>query len=209
MIDKEVAQVFDRRSALFLGGGAILTSLLVLRMLQMQVFNHKSYLKKSENNSFRIQINMPPRGKILSRNGAPISRDTPIYRIYIVPEEAGKENIDTLVDMVARELNLGEKRIKKIREKIAKQPAFQPVLVSQNTDWSELARIQAKNLPGLRVASGYARVYEMGPAGSQFFGYVGEPVKPIAAAPFIPPESRDWKNDIIMIWPAPRDKLFI
>lgn len=182
MIDKEVAYTFDRRSALFLTGGAVLTSVLVLRMLQMQVFNYRDYLKKSENNSFRIQINMPQRGKILSSDGSPISRDTPIYRIYIVPEEA--ENIDDLVTTVAQELHLREKRVKHIREKIAKQPKFQPVLVSQNTDWNRLAKIQAKNLPGLRVASGYSRVYELGPAGSQFLGYVGEPNKPIAAAPF-------------------------
>ena len=182
MIDKEVAYTFDRRSALFLSSGAILTSVLVLRMLQMQVFNYRDYLKKSENNSFRIQINMPQRGKILSNDGSPISRDTPIYRIYIVPEEA--ENIDDLVTTVAQELHLRDKRVKRIREKIAKQPKFQPVLVSQNTDWNRLAKIQAKNLPGLRVASGYSRIYELGPAGSQFFGYVGEPNKPIAAAPF-------------------------
>ena len=182
MIDKEVAYTFDRRSALFLSSGAILTSVLVLRMLQMQVFNYRDYLKKSENNSFRIQINMPQRGKILSNDGSPISRDTPIYRIYIVPEEA--ENIDDLVTTVAQELHLRDKRVKRIREKIAKQPKFQPVLVSQNTDWNRLAKIQAKNMPGLRVASGYSRVYELGPAGSQFFGYVGEPNKPIAAAPF-------------------------
>ncbi len=182
MIDKEVAYTFDRRSALFLSSGAILTSVLVLRMLQMQVFNYRDYLKKSENNSFRIQINMPPRGKILSSDGSPISRDTPIYRIYIIPEEA--ENIDELVTTVAHELHLRDKRVKHIREKIAKQPKFQPVLVSQNTDWNRLAKIQAKNLPGLRVASGYSRIYELGPAGSQFFGYVGEPNKPIAAAPF-------------------------
>lgn len=182
MIDKEVARQFDRRSALFLTGGTILTSVLVMRMLQMQVFNYRTYLKKSENNSFRIQINMPPRGKILSNDGAPISRDVPIYRIYIVPEEA--DDIDELIDIVTRELHLREKRVKRIKEKIAKQPGFQPVLVSQNTNWGQLAKVQAKNLPGLRVASGYSRVYELGPAGAQFFGYVGEPAKPIAAAPF-------------------------
>ena len=92
MIDKEVSYLFDRRSALFLTGGAVLTSALILRMLQMQVFNYRDYLKKSENNSFRIQINMPPRGKILSNDGSPISRDATIYRIYVIPEES--ENID-------------------------------------------------------------------------------------------------------------------
>ena len=182
MIDKEVAHTFDRRSALFLSGGAILTSLLVLRMLQMQVFNYRDFLKKSENNSFRIQMNLPQRGRILANDNSPISRDVAIYRIYIVPEES--ENVDELVDIVSNELHLREKRIKRIKEKIAKQPAFQPVLVTQTTDWNRLAKIRAKNLPGLRVANGYSRIYELGAAGSQFIGYVGEPAKPIASAPF-------------------------
>ncbi|MBQ5699865.1 MAG: penicillin-binding protein 2 [Alphaproteobacteria bacterium] len=182
MIDKEVARTFDRRSALFLTAGAVLTSALVLRMLQMQVFSYRDYKKKSENNSYRIQINMPERGKILTRSGTPISRDAPIYRIYIIPEEA--RDIDNLVETVARDLNLREKRVEKIRAKIKKQLKFQPVLVSENTDWNALAKLQAKNLPGLHVESGYARIYEMGPAGAQIFGYVGEPKNQIPNAPF-------------------------
>ena len=182
MIDTEVSRTFDRRSALFLTGGAVLTSVLVIRMLQMQLFSYKDYKRKSENNSFRIQINMPERGKILSRNNTPISRDMPIYRIYIIPEEA--KDINTLVDIVARDLKLRTKKIEKIKAKIKKQPKFQPVLVSENTDWNTLAKLQAKNLSGLHVESGYARVYEIGAAGAQIFGYVGEPSKTIQNNPF-------------------------
>lgn len=182
MIDTEVARLFDRRAALFLSGGAVLTSALILRMLQMQVWGYRDYRRKSENNSFRIRMNMPERGKILSRSGTPISRDAPIYRIYIIPEEA--ENLDELIKTVAAELKLRDKTVKRIRAKIKKQPKFQPVLVSENTDWSTLAKVQAKNLAGLRVASGFARIYELGPAGAQIFGYVGAPDKPVASAPF-------------------------
>lgn len=182
MIDKEVARTFDRRAALFLTTGAVLTSVLVLRMLQMQVFNYREYTRKSENNSFRIQINMPERGKIMSASGTPISRDAPIYRIYIIPEEA--TDLDALIETVTTELNLRPKRVEKIRAKIKKQPRFQPVLVSENTNWEKLAKLQARNLPGLRVASGFARVYEMGPAGAQVFGYVGAPTNSIPSAPF-------------------------
>ena len=182
MIDTEVGRTFDRRAALFLTGGAVLTSVLVLRMLQMQVFSYRDYLKKSENNSFRIQLNLPERGKILSANGMPISRDVPIYRIYIIPEEA--EDIDLLIQIVANDLNLSQKKIDRIYKKIRKQPRFQPTLISQNTDWQTLAGLQAKNLPGLRVASGFARQYEMGPAGAQIFGYVGAPDNPVPSAPF-------------------------
>ena len=182
MIDTEISKQFDRRSALFLTTGMVLTSALVLRMLQMQIFGYRGYKKKSENNSFRIQINMPERGKILSRSGSIISHDAPIYRIYIIPEET--DNLENLVDVVATDLRLSKKRVDKIWARIKKQQKFQPVLISENADWDTLARVQAKNLAGLHVQSGYGRVYELGPAGAQFLGYVGAPDKPVANAPF-------------------------
>lgn len=182
MIDIEVGNTFDRRSALFLTTGAILTSALVLRMLQMQVFNYRDYKKKSENNSYRIQINMPERGKILSTEGIPISRDTPIYRIYIVPEES--DDIDGLIKILTDDLNLRQKTLKRIFAQMRKQQRFQPVLISEHTDWKNLAKIQAKNLPGVHISSGYARVYEMGESGAHIFGYVGAPKNPKPNAPF-------------------------
>lgn len=183
MIDKEVARLFDRRSALFLTAGAVLTSALIMRMLQMQLLNYKEYTKKSENNSFRIQINMPERGKILSATGTPISRDTEIYRIYIIPEEA--KDIEGVISTVAAELKLKKKRVERIYKQIKKQAPFQPVLISENSNWEELAKLQAKNIPGLHVRNGFSRVYEMGPAGAQIFGYVGAPSEPVPNAPFM------------------------
>ncbi len=183
MIDKEVARLFDRRSALFLTAGAILTSALVMRMLQMQLFDYREYTKKSENNSFRIQINMPERGKILSASGTPISRDTQTYRIYIIPEEI--MDLENTISTVAKELKLKQKRIDRIYKQIKKQAAFQPVLISENSNWSELAKLQAKNIPGIHVRAGFTRVYEMGPAGAQIFGYVGAPNEPVPNAPFM------------------------
>ena len=182
MIDIEVGHTFDRRSALFLTTGAVLTSVLVLRMLQMQVFNYRDYKKKSENNSFRIQINMPERGKILSREGIPISHDAPIYRIYVVPEET--DNLDELLNTLTADLKLREKTLKRIWAQIKKQQKFQPVLISEHTDWKNLARVSAKNLPGVHISSGFSRVYEMGESGAHIFGYVGAPKNPVANAPF-------------------------
>lgn len=182
MIDIEVGHTFDRRSALFLTTGAVLTSVLVLRMLQMQVFNYRDYKKKSENNSFRIQINMPERGKILSREGIPISHDAPIYRIYVVPEET--DNLDELLNTLTADLKLREKTLKRIWAQIKKQQRFQPVLISEHTDWKNLARVSAKNLPGVHISSGFSRVYEMGESGAHIFGYVGAPKNPVANAPF-------------------------
>ena len=182
MIDTEVARTFDRRSTLFLTGGAVLTSVLILRMLQMQVFNYKEYTRKSENNSFRVQITMPKRGNILSKSGAIISKDISVYRIYIVPEEA--EDLNALIDIVTKDLKLRQKTIARIWRNIKKQQAFQPVLISESSNWNTLAKIAAKNIPGMHITTGFSRVYEMGPAGAQIFGYVGVPKKTVPNAPF-------------------------
>ncbi len=183
MIDNEVSRLFDRRAALFFTAGAVLTSVLVMRMLQMQLFNYREYSKKSESNSFRIQMNIPQRGKILSRENKPISYDAPIYRIYIIPEEAS--DLDWLVKTVSDELHLSKKSVDGIYKKIRRQAKFQPVLVSENANWDELAKLQARNLPGLHVRGGFGRVYGMGAAGAQIFGYVGDPERAVANAPFL------------------------
>ena len=182
MIDTEVARTFDRRSALFLTGGAVLTSVLVLRMLQMQVFEYKNYLKKSENNSFRIQNIMPKRGSILSESGTVISRDAPIYRIYLIPEES--DDVKSVIDIVEKDLNLRKKTVERIWRHIKKQAPFQPVLITENSNWETLAKLSAKNIPGIYIGNGFSRVYEMGPAGAQVFGYVGAPQQPVPNTPF-------------------------
>ena len=58
-------------------------------------------------------------------------------------------------------------------------------MISENSNWSELAKLQAKNIPGLHVRNGFTRIYEMGPAGAQIFGYVGAPSEPVPNAPFM------------------------
>lgn len=182
MIDTEVARTFDRRSALFLTGGAILTSVLVLRMLQMQVFEYKEYTRKSENNSFRVQLTMPQRGNILSESGTPISKDISVYRIYIIPEET--DDLQSLVQTVTNDLKLRKKTVDRIWRNIKKQQPFQPVLVSENSNWDTLAKIAAKNIPGLHINTGFSRIYKLGPAGAQIFGYVGAPKKTLPNTPF-------------------------
>ena len=105
------------------------------------------------------------------------------YRIYIIPEEA--ENLDAAISTAAAELKLKKKRVDRIYAQIKKQAKFQPVLISENSNWAELAALQAKNIPGLHVRNAFTRVYEMGPAGAQIFGYVGAPSEPVPNAPFI------------------------
>src|SRR5574344_632623 len=146
MLDKEIANTFDRRSALFLTGGAVLTSVLILRMLQLQLFEYKKYKQLSLNNSSRIIIDPSERGKILSSDGVSLAKDEAVYRAFIIPDEC--DDVPTLLKTISGKLKLTAKEIEKILKKIETQRRFQPIIVRENIKWAQLATLKSLNLPG-------------------------------------------------------------
>ncbi len=171
MLDKEIATTFDRRSALFLTGGAILTSVLILRMLQLQLFEHNKYKRLSLNNSARIIIDPPERGKILSADGAALAKDEAVYRAFIIPDECN--DVPVVLAAVQKELGLTAKDIEKILKKIERQRKFQPVIIRENIKWAQLAALKSLDLPGLHLEPGFSRKYPGGGLAAHTIGYVG------------------------------------
>lgn len=171
MLDKEIANTFDRRSALFLTGGAVLTSILILRMLQLQLIEYKKYKKLSLNNSSRIIIEPSMRGKILSSDGVAFAKDEAVYRAFIIPDEC--EDVEMVLKTISTELKLSTKEIEKILKKIEKQRKFKPVIVRENIKWAQLAKLKLLNLSGLHLEPGYSRKYPGGGLAAHVVGYVG------------------------------------
>ncbi|MDR0967802.1 MAG: penicillin-binding protein 2 [Rickettsiales bacterium] len=171
MLDKEIAATFDRRSALFLTGGAVLTGVLLLRMMQLQIFNYKKYHNLSQNNSTRIIIDPPVRGRILDRDGAVLARDDAIYRVFIIPNEC--DDVAVVLDAVRDELKLSDKEITKIQNKITRNRRFQPVILRDSIKWSQLVKLKALNIAGLYTEPGLARKYPGEGIAAHTVGYVG------------------------------------
>jgi penicillin-binding protein 2 len=172
MIDLELAKTFNRRSALFLGGAAVLTSVIVLRMLQLQVFQYKKYKSQSLNNAVRIQPIIPVRGKILTRDDKFIARDNPIYQIYIIPDEV--KNLAETLEILGRHIKLSAKNLAKINRIVAVQRGFVPVMVKRDLPWPAFAAIQKLDLPGVYARGGFRRSYPFGEEYCHIAGYVGE-----------------------------------
>ena len=171
MFDKEIVKTFDRRSALFITGGVILTSVLILRMMQMQMFQYGKYKRLSENNATRIRVNLPERGKILAMGGAALARDAFIYRIYLIPDETA--DLNGTIDTLQSELNLRQKDIDRIWRRIRRQRGFQPVIIKEGADWEKLANLRAGNLTGIHIERGLSRRYPGRRLAAHAIGYVG------------------------------------
>ncbi|MCL2338395.1 MAG: penicillin-binding protein 2 [Proteobacteria bacterium] len=181
MLDKQISQTFDRRSALFITGGVILTSVIILRLLQMQAFQYNKYKRLSENNATRIRVNLPERGRILSATGSSLALDDHVYRIYVIPAEA--DNMTALLTACQTELSLGPRDMARIAKKISRLRDFQPVVLKESANWDELAGLRAQNLNGLHIEPGFVRRYPGKTMAAHVLGYVG-------GAEFLTPNAR-------------------
>ena len=173
MIDSFQKMTFDRRSALMIGGVGILTSILVLQMMNLQIFNKKKYTDMSKNNTYRVKIEIPRRGMIYDSNGEVLAQDEQVYRIYIIPKEVKK--FQDMLDFLAKSLGLNAKSLARIKRDHKRQQSFQPILIREKLNWQKMAELSAMNLPGVHIEQGYTRRYPNGEMASHTIGYLSEP----------------------------------
>ena len=85
--DAERHKLFNRRSAMLLGGQAVLFSTLVGRMYYLQVLESERYKTLAEENRINLRLLPPPRGGIVDRFGIPIASNQKNYRVLLIPED--------------------------------------------------------------------------------------------------------------------------
>jgi len=172
MIDSQIPIMFDRRAAIIIAGGVILTSALVLRKMQFQIFQHRRYLQMSEHNTTRVRVNLPERGRIFDNDGGQLARDEAVFRVYIIPAET--QNLEQLLLLVERELNIRPREMERIRTRIARLRRFQPTVVRNSASWEQLAGLMAVGArDGLYIERGWARRYPGGKSAAHVIGFVG------------------------------------
>lgn len=173
MIDSYQKMTFDRRAAMMIGGAGVLTSILVLQMLNLQVFNKRKYRRLSQNNIYRVRVEIPRRGIIYARGGVELARDEQVYRLYIVPKDM--VDFKSTLDFLEKSLGLNDRNISRIMKMRRKQRDFQPILIRGKLNWQKMAELSALNIPGVHIEQGYARRYPFGAMAAHTIGYLAEP----------------------------------
>src|ERR687898_3268188 len=85
--ESERTRVFTRR-ALVLGGGQLtLFAGLAGRLYYLQVVNADEYALLADENRINHRLLPPERGRVLDRNGVPLARNSPTYRVLVVREQ--------------------------------------------------------------------------------------------------------------------------
>lgn len=166
---------FTRRVAILGGGKLALLALLGGRMYQLQVLEADKYLTLAEDNRINLKLLLPPRGRILDRNGTPIAENRENYRLLVTAEQA--DDLNRTLDMVSKIVPIGPNERARILREISKRRSFVPVTVRENLDWREVAQIEvnAPDLPGVSIDVGQSREYPYGDRMAHILGYVAKP----------------------------------
>ncbi len=166
-------RIFRIRALVMAGGLLLVMSVLMGRLVWLQVLQHEHFAELSQGNRARIEPMPADRGVIFDRQGRVIAENTPAYQLELTREQV--VDLDaTLARLVEFEL-LEAEDLERVRRLLQSRRAFEAVPIRLQLDDLEIARyaVHRHELPGVALETRLARHYPFGPVGAHAIGYVG------------------------------------
>ena len=123
--DAERHKLFNRRTALIIGGKTLLFSALLARMYYLQVLEAERYKTLAEENRINLRLLPPPRGRIVDRFGVPVASNQKNYRILLIPEDA--RDVEATLDSLAVIIPFAASERRRILRDVRRNRSFVPV----------------------------------------------------------------------------------
>lgn len=157
-------------------GGALallLVTVLIARLVFLQVHEHQYYSTKSDNYRIHVQSVPPTRGLIYDRNGVLLAENRPSYTLTLVKENAGDldkslQLLKTLIAFTADDEDKFRTRLKR------RSIPYSSVPLRFNLTEDEIARVAVNQfqLPGLSIEAQLVRHYPLGETVAHAVGYL-------------------------------------
>ena len=108
-------------------------------LFHLQINQATKYKSLSDKNRFREWKLAPERGVIKDFFDKELASNEPLYQVHLIPENT--KDLNNLFVRLKAILNITDKRVSYLRRIIKKQKPWEPVIVSENLDWSEFSRL--------------------------------------------------------------------
>ena len=167
------SKLISRRIFLLTAAKTVVMIGLVGRLISLQINQATKYKSLSDKNRFREWKLAPERGVIRDFFDQEIASNEPLYQVHLVPENA--KNLSQLFVRLKGILNITDQRISYLKRLIKKQKPWEPIIVSDNLDWSEFSRINLflHELNGVEPIVSVARTYPDN-SSAHILGYVSQ-----------------------------------
>ena len=167
------SKLIGRRMFLLTTAKVVVMIGLVGRLISLQINQSNKYKSLSDKNRFREWKLAPERGVIKDFFGQEIASNEPLYQVHLVPENT--KNLNQLFVRLKGILNISDQRISYLKRLIKKQKPWEPVVISDNLNWSEFSRVNLflHELNGVEPIVSVARTYPDN-SSAHILGYVSQ-----------------------------------
>ncbi|MEZ5533314.1 MAG: penicillin-binding protein 2 [Steroidobacteraceae bacterium] len=166
-------RLFERRCLVAGAFIAVLSILLLARLVTLQVLRHDYYMDLSQGNRVRIEPLPAPRGLILDRNGTVVAENRPAYQLELVREEV--PDLDSTLRRLTDIGLLSADDIDDTRKLVKSHRSFDSVPIRLRLDDDQIATfaVHRFEFPGVDIRTRLARFYPYGELAVHALGYVG------------------------------------
>ena len=147
--------------------------LLLIRFVDLQIFDHQKYQTKSENNRIHVQPISPLRGLISDRNGELLAGNLTVYNLAVISERAVSLN-ETIFDL-RKYVSISDIDLEEFKNRLKeKQRPFEPIPIKFGLSEKEIAVLAANRhrFRGIEITTDLARFYPYGPLFAHAVGSV-------------------------------------
>lgn len=138
----------DRFNGL-IGVMCVIFSLIVLKLLSLQVFNYEDFKERADNRSMRFMSDKAPRGKIYDKNGNVLAANKQTYTLTFTETDESKKNFYSIMDKVFKILSDNGEKIQDNLDLVIKDGNMAFDFGSDNEENIKAAEIRFKKDRGL------------------------------------------------------------
>ena len=167
------SKLIGRRMFILTAFKAVILVGVVGRLISLQINQVTKYKSLSDKNRFREWKLAPERGVIKDFFDQELASNEPLYQVHLIPENT--KNINQLFVRLKGILNISDKRISYLKRIIKKQKPWEPIIISDNLNWSEFSKINLflHELNGVEPIVSVARTYPDN-SSAHVLGYVSQ-----------------------------------
>ncbi len=170
--NREVALFVSRATTLFVLV-VLLLGVLILRLLDLQFWDHDTYKSRSDDNRTRVQTLAPARGMIFDRNGHLLADNQNASSLALVGERI--TDLPQTVSLLTQLLDLTPEQQAEIQGRMSlNRRADKPMIVIDALSQRQVARLAVNRhlLPGVQVVNQLVRFYPYGEVAAHAVGSV-------------------------------------
>jgi len=147
---------------------------IISRLFYLQISENNKYKSLSDKNRFREWKIVPERGVIEDYFGKKVADNAQTFQLHMIPEDV--PNLEELFFKLSKIIDFNDRRKKYIIKKIKKRKRWEPIIISDNLNWSEFSKLNLflHEMQGIKPVVALSRKYDNDGSSSHIIGYVSD-----------------------------------